>query len=135
MILTQCLIGPPGVWALEIKTFSGEYRNIGEQWEYRAGRRWKLYKPSPSRQARDNAIRFANFLRADGIKQWIEPVVVWANRASPLSVKNPSVAVWTLDHLPEQLGNIWQGKTIPESDRARIIEKLTKLCQQPEDAD
>jgi hypothetical protein len=129
------LVGPPGVWALEIKTFSGEYRNIGEQWEYRAGKKWKLYKPSPSRQANDNARRFANFLRAGGIKQWIEPVVVWANRTSPLSVNNPSVAVWTLDHLPEQLGNIWQHKTMAESDRTRIIDKLTKLCQQPEEAD
>jgi len=26
------LVGPPGVWALEVKAFNGEYRNVGEQW-------------------------------------------------------------------------------------------------------
>lgn len=129
------LVGPPGIWALEIKTFAGEYRNIGEQWEYRAGKRWKLHKPSPSRQARDNGARLSEFLRADRIKQWIEPAVIWANRPNPPLVENPSVAVWAFERLPEELGNLWQTKTIPEPDRTRIIEKLTKLCQQPEEAD
>jgi hypothetical protein len=124
------LVGPPGVWALEIKTFAGEYRNIGEQWEYRSGKGWNLHKPSPSHQARHNAGRLSDFLKADGISRYVDKAVVWAERTEPL-VENPSVAVWTLDHLPEQLGNIWQGKTILESDRARIIEKLTKLCQPP----
>jgi hypothetical protein len=125
------LVGPPGVWALEIKTFTGEYRNIGEQWEYRAGRQWKLRKPSPSRQVRDNAVRFAEFLKADGIKQWIDPVILWAGCEDTLSVENPSVAVWTLTRLPEELGNLGQGKTIPEAERTRIIEKLIKLYQEP----
>jgi hypothetical protein len=77
------LVGPPGVWASEIKAFAGEYRNIGEQWEYRAGKGWQLHKPSPSRQARDNAVRLSDFLKVDKIKQWVEPAVIWANRASP----------------------------------------------------
>ncbi len=129
------LVGPPGIWALEIKTFAGEYRNIGEQWEYRAGKRWQLYKPSPSRQARNNAARLSEFLKADRLKQWVEPAVIWANRPTPPLVENPTVAVWTLERLPEELGNLWQDKTILESDRTRIIEKLAKLCQQPEEAD
>lgn len=127
------LVGPPGVWALEIKTFTGEYRNIGEQWEYHSGKGWKLHKPSVSRQARDNAVRLAEFFRVDSIRQWVDPAVIWADRVGPLTVQNPSVAVWKIDNLPEELGNLWQGKSIPESDRARIIEKLTRLSQKSED--
>ena len=123
------LVGPPGVYALEIKTFTGEYRNIGEHWEVRAGK-WKLLRSSPSRQAQDNAVRLSNFFKADGLKQWVTPVVVWANRESPVSVENPMVAVWTLDRLPEELGNIWQDQAMQESAHARILEKLTALCQE-----
>lgn len=123
------LVGPPGVWALEIKNLAGEYRNVGEQWEYRAGSRWQRMKKSPSRQAQDNAARLATFLKADGIRQWVTAVVVWANPESWLVVDNPSVAVWTVDRLPEELGNVWQNPPMPESDRERIIEKLTRLCQ------
>ncbi len=123
------LVGPPGVWAIEVKTMAGEYRNIGEQWERRVGNRWVLLKRSPSRQARDNAVRLANFLRADGIRQWVTPVVVWADLESTVAVENPLVLVWTLERLPEELGNIWQERGIVESTLERIVEKLTLLCQ------
>ncbi len=124
------LVGPPGVWVLEIKTFTGEYRNVGEHWEFRSGNRWSLLKSSPSRQAQDNAARLASFLKADRITQWIAPVVVWANPESPLTVENPMVAAWTFDRLPEELGNIWQGQKVEEATQARIVEKLAALCRE-----
>jgi hypothetical protein len=122
------LVGPSGVWALEIKNFSGEYRNIGAHWEYRAGNQWKLLKKGPSNQSQSNAVKLHSFLKAEGITQWVAPAVIWANRESPLSVENPMVAVWTLDRLSEELGNVWHGKATEESVRGHIIEKLTKLC-------
>ncbi len=44
-------------------------------------------------------------------------------------VEKPAVVVWHLDRLPDELGNIWEGKTLTESARQGIMEKLTKLCQ------
>ena len=131
--LDTVLVGPSGAWVLEIKNFSGEYRNIGEQWEYRVGNSWKLHKKSPSRQARNNAARLGNFLKADGIQQWVDAAVVWANQESRLTVENPSVAVWQLDRLPDELGNVWQEEKVPAATRTRIVEKLTKLCQRQEE--
>ncbi len=131
--LDAVLVGPPGVWVLEIKNFSGEYRNIGERWEYRARKRWNLYKKNPNRQVQNGAVRLANFLKADGIQQWVEAVVVWANQESPLTVENPSAAVWPLDRLPDELGNIWQDEKVPLAVRARIVEKLTKLCRRQDE--
>jgi hypothetical protein len=127
------LVGPPGVWALEIKNLSGVYRNVGERWEFRAGGKWKALRRSPSRQASDNATRLGRFFEADRIKQWVTAAVVWANREGALTVQNPAVAVWEIDRLPEELGNVWQHKPIEEATRARIIEKLTTLCQQRTD--
>lgn len=128
------LVGPPGAWALEIKTLTGEYRNAGDEWEYRAGNQWKPAKAKPSRQADNNAKALKNFLAADGIKQWVTAAVVWANPDSPLTVENPSVAVWELDRLPDEVGNVWVDDVVPEGTRNRIVDKLTQLCKRQEDA-
>lgn len=84
-------------------------------------------KKNPGQQARKNAGHLGGFLSADGIKVWVNPVVVWANPESPLEVENPSVAVWKLDRLEDELGNIQESKPIPDADRQKICEKLTKL--------
>jgi len=123
------LVGPPGVWALEVKTLSGVYRNIGDDWEYRSGKEWATARTKPSQQARRNAGRLGSFLAADGIDQWVKPAVVWANPDSPLTVENPSVAVWPFDRLADEVGNIWVDDVVPEAARDRIVEKLRQLCE------
>ncbi len=128
--LDAVLVGPSGVWVLEVKTFSGTYRNIGEQWEYRIGNKWKLYGKSPSRQAKNNAVRLSEFFKADNISQWVTPAVIWANQESPLTIENPAVAVWKYNRLPDELGNIWHGEKLSETERNKIADKLSKLCEQ-----
>jgi hypothetical protein len=128
--LDLTLVGPAGVWVLEIKTLSGKFRNIGDQWECISVKTWRLVKKNPSRQACKNAARLSGFLAADDIKTWVKPAVVWANPESPLKVENPSVAVWTMERLEDELGNIQEGKSLPENDRQKICEKLTKLFEQ-----
>lgn len=126
--LDLVLVGPPGVWVLEVKNFSGEYRNIGENWEYRHGKKWKSASANPSNQARKNAVRLSEFFKADNLKVFVNPAVIWANEDQPAQVENPATAVWTLDRLPDELGNIWQGEKLSQAEREKIIEKLSKLC-------
>jgi hypothetical protein len=122
------LVGPPGVWALEVKTLCGEYRNVGEAWQYRAGSQWRRMTKSPSRQARDGAIALKDFLRADGITTFVPAIVAWAGQGAQVSVQDPTVQVWTLDRLEDELGNLWNGRPLSEVDRKRIVEKLTRVC-------
>lgn len=132
--LDSVLVGPAGVWVLEIKTFTNEHRNVGERWEYRTKNGWRSERKSPSRQAADNAARLSSFLKADSIQQWVTPAVVWANPEAHVQVDNPSVAVWTLDRLPDELGNIWQGESLAEPKRQQIVDKLTRLCKTQQEA-
>jgi len=127
--LDLILVGSPGVWVLEVKNFRGTYRNIGENWQLLWNKKWKPATKSPSKQALNNAVRLANFLKADGLNIFINPVVVWANVASPLSVENPSTPVWHYKRLPDELGNIWQGEKISKEEKEKIIAKLTKVCE------
>jgi hypothetical protein len=127
--LDLILVGPPGVWVLEVKNFRGEYRNIGENWEYRHDKKWKSTSKSPSQQAFNSALRLSNFLKADNVKVFVNAAVVWANEESPLTVENPSVAVWSSNRLADELGNIWQTEKLPVNERNKIVDKLSKLCE------
>lgn len=128
--LDLVLVGPPGVWALEVKNFRGEYRNQGETWEYKHKATWKPAAKNPSRQAYNNSLRLANFFKADGLNVYVTPVVVWASVTSPLKVENPAVAVWKYNRMADEIGNIWQGEKLSEKERRKIVDKLIKLSNQ-----
>ncbi len=127
--LDAVLVGPPGVWVLKIKNLAGQYKNDGNEWEYRSAKNWKRMKKDPSDQARKNAARLGEFLEADDIRQWVKSAVIWANSDSPISVKNQSVAVWPIDRLEDELGNIVELKGLSDAFRQKICEKLTKLIE------
>jgi hypothetical protein len=123
------LVGPPGVWALEVKNLRGNYRNIGENWEYRQGNKWKTASTNPSRQANKNAARLGNFFKADHLDVWVNAAIVWVNEESLSFVENPTIAVWLYNRLPDELGNIWHGEKLSEVERKKIEEKFQKLFQ------
>ena len=125
--LDLVLVGPPGVWVLEVKNLRGEYRNVGDRWEYRRGKRWTAAKTNPSWQARSNAIRLANFLKADHLNVYVNDAVVSVNQETPLIVDNPSVAVWIYQRLADELGNIWQVEKLSKAEREKITDKLSRL--------
>jgi hypothetical protein len=128
--LDLVLVGPPGVWALEVKNYRGKYRNKGDRWEYRRGKVWKPLKSSPSQQALNGAARLGNFFKADVINAFVTPVVIWATEEGTLEVENPQVAVWTYDRLSDELGNIWQKEKLSKDEQEKIVWKLTKLSEE-----
>src|SRR5258706_10792176 len=85
------LVGPPGIWALQVKNFQGTYRNRGDLWEYKQGQVWRTVSKSPSRQALNGAVRLGGFLKTDHINAFVNPAVVWANAENSIAVENPTV--------------------------------------------
>jgi hypothetical protein len=121
------LVGPCGLWAVEVKALRGEYRNCGDTWERRVGQQWRPMVKSPSRQARDNAIALAEFLRADAITTYVSAAIAWGTAESQLHVENPVVAVWSLDRLEDELANLRNGRRLDALSQRRIVDKLSKL--------
>jgi hypothetical protein len=132
--LDLVLVGPPGVWVLEVKNYNGKYRNIGEAWQYEQGKNWKNLRKNPSRQALNNAYRLKNFLKADRVNVFVNGAIVWANEESSLSVENPPIVIWHFNRLADELGNIWQGEKLSKPEQLKIVEKLTKLCERQKKA-
>lgn len=129
--LDVVLVGPSGIWAIEVKALRGQYRNRGETWEQQSGSRWRRIRRNPSSQARRRAAALAEFLKADGIKTYVHVAIAWANEESQILVEDPTVPIWTLDRLEDELGNLWDGQRLGAREQQRIVEKLTRLCQAP----
>jgi len=127
------LVGPAAVFALEVKNYNGTYRNIGADWERQAQKGWRKLDRSPSEQATKNALRLNDFLKVDGISQYVEKAVVWANPDAPITTENPTVRVWTLERLRDELGNLPQADKVSPTTRDQIAAKLSKLCEKQAD--
>ncbi|MBI5928185.1 MAG: NERD domain-containing protein [Chloroflexi bacterium] len=132
--LDSVLVGPYGVWSIEVKAYSGEYRNVGEQWEKRFGTKWHSIRKSPTRQARRNAAELSQLLATNQIKQWVTPLIVWANPESTVVLDNPSTSVWTLDQISDGLKDLSSKPPIPEAQVEKIVEVLKKICQDHDDS-
>ncbi len=110
------LVGPQGVWVMETKAYSGSYRNIGEQWEARSKRGWRLARRNPSAQAKRNALALSSVFKSQKIDQWVQPLVIWANPEATLTSEYPAVPIWELDHISNQLTQVQAGKKISDDN-------------------
>jgi Nuclease-related domain len=122
------LVGPQGIWVLEVKNLKGQFRNTGEQWEILQGTDWKLRR-SPTKQVRKNAARLCSYLKAQDIdKAYTETAIIWVNIEKKPKIQNCMASVWPLDTLREELMLIAQKKTklSPEEQRG-ITDKLDSL--------
>lgn len=125
------LVSPQGVHVFEIKNYSGEYENCGDDWSCFLGKRRKKLEDNPTVQAKKNAARLAEYLQADFIrnneKKWVCPIVVMANADVSCHLNNPSVPVWFFQYLADELGNFPEKNILSERTQKEICEKLEKL--------
>jgi hypothetical protein len=128
--LDLVLVGPHGVWNLEVKAYSGEYRNVGDRWERRANGSWHPIRKSPTQQARRNAAQLSQLLSTNQIKQWITPAIIWANPESSVLLDNPSSPVWTLDELSDQLKALSSERPIGQEQVQKIVGVLKKISEE-----
>ncbi len=127
------LVGPQGVFIFEVKTYNGKYENINDDW-FLCGKKKKKIKDSPSNQAKRNAVQLADFLEADfarnKAKKWVTPIVILANADTICYETTPSVPIWRIQHLADELGNISDKTVLSEQVQKEICEKLKKMYKE-----
>lgn len=129
--IDMVLVGPAGVWSLEIKNWEGNYRTVGERWERQVGKKWQPTRKNPTVQAKRNAAKIAHLLKTHHIAQWVQPVVIWANPASQLTVENSAIFVWQLREVAEALKQLNAKSPMPDQKIADVIERLKRQYQTP----
>ncbi len=116
------LVGPRGVFALEVKAYTGYNRNVGSKWYRKYYGFWRPLDRNPSKQAKRNAARLGEFLKRFDADVWVEPRVVWSGDGK-LWLERPAVRIWQLQEPAYMLEDIEKGKRIsPE-----IIGKVEKF--------
>jgi Nuclease-related domain len=125
------LVGPGGIWALEVKAYTGNYRVENGKWykETSNGRQARhLY--GPGKQVRDNATRLCTFLKDNGITRgsFVEPAVVLAED-HPIDVVSSGTDIWLLDTLDTKLANLKVSKKLSSGQVESIAAILTRATQ------
>jgi hypothetical protein len=125
------LVGPGGVWALEVKAYSGQIRNIGDRWQKKGRWGWRKLTTDPGRQASRNAARLREYLKGQGVGvSWVQAAVVWANEQGTLMVSDPAVPVWTWEELPDHVEEIWQNRSLSQETVQKAVEVLNKAVEE-----
>jgi len=122
------LVGPGGVWALEVKTYSGQVRNVGDRWERKGRWGWRKLTNHPGQQARRNAAQLKDYLKGHGVDVgFVQRAVVWAGGS--LSVKDSAIPVWTQEELPDNVQETWQNRSLSEEVVERVVEVLNEAIE------
>ncbi len=120
------LIGPAGIFALEVKAWNRSFRNQGEEWAYQAGGQWIPMERSPTIQAKWNARRLGKYLKERGIHVPVLPRVVWAGKGRVYLIK-PDVPVWNLRSPQFILSDLSGDTRVPSNVREQVANVLGEL--------
>jgi len=132
------LVGPGGVWAFEVKAYTGAVRNRGDTWEYRGKRDWRKLGTHPGQQARRNAARLHSFCTEQGLNiPWVQPVVIWATDEGSdepshgiLTLEQPATPVWPAEAISETAGELWQRRAALDAETIqRVVALLRETTQ------
>ncbi|HST06321.1 MAG TPA: nuclease-related domain-containing protein [Chloroflexia bacterium] len=107
------LVGPSGVWVLEVKSHKSTLRVSDGRWQYQTGKHWRPLRPDPSMQAKGNAASVNDHLKRHGIaKQWVEPVVVLTQPQPVTNFADPSTAIWLQYDMTSKIRDLNSGVTV-----------------------
>lgn len=125
------LVSPQGLFLFEVKSYNGKYENVQDDWFFYKGKKRKILKDNPTKQAKRNAARLADYLDAEFCRnkerKWISPIVVMANADITCFETNPGVPIWRIQYLSDELGNMPNKRTISEQLQKEICQKLEQL--------
>jgi hypothetical protein len=111
------LVGPGGIWVVEVKAFGGTLRVRNQLWERQTKRGWAKLDTNPVGQVKGNAQRLYDFLQRKGITiNWVEPAIALAKPQRVSDIVSPDLPVWLITTLPQQVANLTTRKplTVPE---------------------
>lgn len=128
--IDMVLLGPPGLFTLEVKTYAGRYRYHRRNF-YRHTRAlgWRKMHHNPGLQARYISGALHQYVGYTlNQKVWVEPRLAWAGPGK-LELQEPNVPVWFLERLDDETERL---RALParlaDQDRAALSGLLRGLC-------
>ena len=135
------LVSPWGVFAIEVKNYSGKYEYSGSDFFVKEKKGYKRIddKSNPIIQAKRNAAELKEFLDPEFNRNkdypFVEPIIVWANpeivvrrqkRMDSQESYKKEIRNWRIEDISFELDSIRCKKSLSEKAQREIIEKLEK---------
>ncbi len=115
------LVGPAGVWAMEVKSSRSTVKIEGKKWELKVKGRWVSAQNNPSDQITVNAKLLNDFLKRQGITRWIECAIVLASSQPISNFDLSEIPVWLLPTIEEKVTNLSTRVPPTEKDIEQIV--------------
>ncbi len=127
--IDMVLLGPPGVFALEVKAYTGNYRYAKQHFYRRSMMTWRRMQHNPGKQARAAGgvlhTYITNTLNED---VWVEPRLVWVGPGA-LTLEEPEVFVWFAEKLDQETERLRAlPRKLSAEKRAALSGLLRGLC-------
>ncbi|MFL5734515.1 MAG: NADase-type glycan-binding domain-containing protein [Chloroflexia bacterium] len=98
------LVGPPGVWAIEVKSFTSNMKVENDTWYWKATNGWRSKGArDPSAQAKGNAAALSHFLKSRTAQAQDVPAIVVLGEETPIDLVSTGTDIWQLEHLDIKL--------------------------------
>lgn len=76
--LDLILVGPGGVWAVQVKATGAPLRVQAGRWQVKRGKRWVAAQPDPGKQVTRQATALNDFFKRNGLSRFVERAVALA---------------------------------------------------------
>ena len=127
--IDMVLLGPPGVFTLEVKAYTGNYRYAKQHFYRRAMMTWRRMQHNPGKQARATGGLLHDYI-TDTLNEdvWVEPRLVWVGPGA-LTLEEPEVFVWFVEKLDQETERLRAlPRKLSAEKRAALSGLLRGLC-------
>jgi hypothetical protein len=127
--IDMVLLGPPGIFALEVKAYTGNYRYAKQHFYRRSMMTWRRMQHNPGKQARAAAGVLHAYI-TDTLNEdvWVEPRLVWVGPGA-LTLDDPEVFVWFTEKLAQETERLRAlPRKLSAEKRAALSGLLRGLC-------
>jgi hypothetical protein len=125
--LDVVLVGPGGVWVVEVKAFGGTVRVRDGVWERQVRGGWTRLRSNPAGQVQANAFRLREFLQREGIDvRWVSPAIALGKGQPVAHFVGANPPVWQVSTLKTDVAAVTAGARLAEPEIQRIVAVLTR---------
>lgn len=121
------LVGPGGIWAVQVKSSKTTLRAQGMKWEVNTKNGWKPAAMNPAQEVSDHAKRLNIYLQEQGIKRWVERAIALAHEQPISYFEQSAIPVWLPPTIEQQARNLSTQYLPTEQEIQKIVGILKQL--------
>lgn len=123
------LVGPGGVWVIEVKAYRGTLRFRNGKWERQTKTGWANLRENPSSQVTGNAKRLNDYLKRQGLVRWVERAVALAEAQPVSNFEANEIPIWLPPTIEDHVAKLATRTPPTEKELEQITALLKSLAE------